>query len=748
MRIDTYSARSFVPSRRLPRGARILMGGLAVFAPLTSLAAPLKHAGEAVRLTLAKVSDRTLEVRLQRAGEETFVLPADATAPGLPREILWQGTELDAPLRLTFGDYRCELSAEPLKLEIQDSGGAPVQSLRWDADGKTFGFQVNAPVFGLGGGGPGFDRRGEVFPMKDGWGGYKRESHGIRVAAPYLVSPQGWSLFFNHLPGQLGEFDLRRPEAEYRPAAEQAALPFDLFVALAKEPAALVEERSVVEGRVPLPPKWALGFMQSHRTLAGPDEVMGVAKTFRERRLPCDALIYLGTGYCPAGWNRGHGSLDFNPAVFDRPGEMLRKLHDLKFKVVLHANEASPTLKGETLQPDGPDSIGEYWAKHLPAFSLGADAWWPDDGDPLSSSARLVRHRMYDLGPKKERPNERPWALHRTGVSGVQKFGGWMWSGDPASTWAALRAHVAVGLNHSLSLSPFWGSDTGGFFTTREYTAELFLRWFQFSCFTPSFRSHGRTWHLHLPWGWNTGDRGPLEMDDLAKAPALEDTFNPGVEPICRKYLELRYRLLSYNYALAREASVGGLPMMRPLWLHAPGDAEALKTGDQFFWGENVLVAPVLKQGATERSVYLPAGEWFDFWTGKAVAGGKTVKRSADLATLPLYLKAGSILPLDPVRQFAAEKSKEPLVIRIYPGRDGEFTLYQDDGQSLAYRKGASRTTRISWSEQDKKLRFEPQGSSSFEPDWPREIRIESPEGKLLKSVPWKGKALEVELPR
>jgi alpha-glucosidase (family GH31 glycosyl hydrolase) len=123
------------------------------------------------------------------------------------------------------------------------------------------------------------------------------------------------------------------------------------------------------------------------------------------------------------------------------------------------------------------------------------------------------------------------------------------------------------------------------------------------------------------------------------------------------------------------------------------------------------------------------------------------VKRSADLATLPLYLKAGSILPLDPVRQFTAEKTKEPLVICVYPGRDGEFTLYQDDGQSLAYRKGANRLTRISWNEQEKKLRFEPQDSSSFEPDWPREIRIESPEGKLLKSVPWEGKALEVALP-
>lgn len=533
-------------------------------------------------LTIFKVSEKTLEIRLQRTTSGDFILPADASLPGLKRETLWQGSSLDQSAEFTLGSCSCLLTASPLKLEVRKAGGDIVQILSWQPDGKTFSFRADAPVFGLGGGGPGFDRRGNSFPMKDGWGGYKRETHGSRVAVPYLVSPQGWSLTFNHLPGQLGEIDLRRPAAEFRPDATQDALPFDLFVSLADSPADLAAERSLLEGAPPLPPEWALGYMQSHRTLASADEVMSIANTFREHHLPCDALIYLGTGYCPAGWNRGHGSLDFNPTTFPEPAKMLDDLHRLDFKVVLHANNASAKLHGDHLDPDGNDSIGSYWESHLPAFSTGADAWWPDDGDELPTNARIARHRMYELGPLRERPDERPWSIHRTGYLGSQKYGGWMWSGDPFSLWETLRAQVEIGQNHSVSLTPFWGSDTGGFIPTAELTSELYLRWFQFSCFTPSFRSHGRTWHLRLPWGWNTGQLGPIENDGhFPGLPDVENTLNPGIEPICRKYLNLRYQLLSYNYTLARQASTRGLPMMRPLWFHDPADSEAPKHGDQ-----------------------------------------------------------------------------------------------------------------------------------------------------------------------
>src|SRR6185295_695389 len=216
--------------------------------------------------------------------------------------------------------------------------------------------------------------------------------------------------------------------------------------------------------------------------------------------------------------------------------ENVKALHDLNFKLVLHVNRAPRNLYGsfdDPLTPSRPSlgpsatlssSDGErdgvrgqrrhildYWARHRDIFALGVDGWWPDDGDELPLEARLTRHRCYYEGPLQDRPNVRPWSLHRTGYAGSQRYGGWIWSGDTDSKWETLAAHVSIGLNHGLSLSPFWGSDTGGFYPTPELTGELYARWFQFSTFCPSFRSHGRTWKLRLPWGWNTGEFGPKE---------------------------------------------------------------------------------------------------------------------------------------------------------------------------------------------------------------------------------------------
>jgi alpha-glucosidase/alpha-D-xyloside xylohydrolase len=298
---------------------------------------------------------------------------------------------------------------------------------------------------------------------------------------------------------------------------------------------------------------------------------------------------------------------------------------------------------------DSPSHIRNYWTRHREDFAMGVDGWWPDDGDELPVEARLARHRCYYEGSLQDRPNIRPWSLHRNGFAGVARYGGWIWSGDVASRWATLAAHVPVGLNYSLSVTPFWGTDTGGFIPTRELTGELYVRWFQFSAFNPLFRSHGRTWHLRLPWGWNTGETGPIESRDITDRGELH---NPDVERICRKYLELRYRLLPYNYTLMREACDVGLPPMRALYLHYPNDSEAVKLGDEYLWGRDLLVAPIVERDARLRHLYLPAGTWYDWWSNKQIAGGHWLERQVDLETLPLYARAGAIVPLDPVRQY------------------------------------------------------------------------------------------------
>jgi alpha-glucosidase/alpha-D-xyloside xylohydrolase len=498
-----------------------------------------------------------------------------------------------------------------------------------------------------------------------------------------------------------------------------------------------------------MPPKWALGYFQSHRTLAAPDEPLQIASTFREKKLPCDAVIYLGTGYCTNGWNTGHGSLAFNTNAFV-PGN-LKALHDLNFKVVFHVNRAPRNLFGASIteSSDSRFHIRNYWARHRELMTLGADGWWPDDGDELPLESRLTRHRCYYEGSLQDRPNARPWSLHRTGYAGSQRYGGWIWSGDIDGKWETLAAHVSIGLNHGLSLTPFWGSDTGGFYPTRELTGELYARWFQFSAFCPSFRSHGRTWKLRLPWGWNTGEFGPKEHPER-QHPDASELHNAEVEPIAKKYLELRYRLLPYNYTLAREACDTGLPMMRALWLHYPGDAEAVKLGSEYLWGRDILVAPIVEKGAKSRRVYLPAGTWLDWWNGKKVEGNKWIEREVDLATLPLYVRAGAIIPLDPVRQFTSQAVSDATTLRIHPGANGSFTLYDDDGQSLGYRDSSDPKTiwiRFRWDDSTRRLTLEPDQRMKKWPGGTRSFTVEAAGSSASpKRVEFRGEQIEVNL--
>jgi alpha-glucosidase/alpha-D-xyloside xylohydrolase len=299
---------------------------------------------------------------------------------------------------------------------------------------------------------------------------------------------------------------------------------------------------------------------------------------------------------------------------------------------------------------------------------------------------------------------------------------------------------VPVGVNYSLSLTPFWGTDIGGFVPTREFTGELYVRWFQFATFNPLFRSHGRTWKLRLPWGWNTGAPGPVETN-LEPDPA--ELKNAEVEPICKKYLELRYRLLPYNYALVREACDTGLPPIRALWLHYPDDPAAVKLGNEYLWGRDLLVAPVVTKGATERALYLPEGDWYDFWTNEKQAGKREVTRKVDLATMPLYVRAGAIIPLDPVRQYTAQPIDEPTTIRVYPGRDGAFRLYEDDGQSLDYTRGKFTRTRLKWDDAAKRLAIEPDGEAGFAVG-ERTFVVEVVGEEKPQTVKYAGKRVEV----
>ncbi|MGC1302677.1 MAG: TIM-barrel domain-containing protein [Caulobacteraceae bacterium] len=660
-------------------------------------------------------------IRLERIGDGSAP-PEDGVLarPAGPRPTLT--LSLSRARTLRCGGLKLVVLPGGGGLRIEASSGRVVQQIRFEPDG--FAFRLgDGPLFGLGQGGPQFDRRGDVDPMTSGQGGYELKTHGSRQPVQWLVGASGFGLFV-HQP--LGRFDLSGAEGRFI-SPGPAAPALDLFISGAGEPAGVMADYARITGLPEMPPKWSLGYQQSHRTLGSPEDIITEARRFREAKLPCDAMIYLGTGFCPNGWNTDNGEFAWNPRAFPDPKAAIDQLHALDFKVVLHAVieghhltgrvtdpcTAPPLPSGRT--PDGhwpPDRQAScYWPVHKPLVDLGVDGWWPDQGDGLDPVSRLNRNRMYFEGQQLYRPNRRVYALHRNTWAGMQRFAAFLWSGDVASTWETLKTHVPVGINTGLSGIPYWGTDIGGFVPTEEYTSELFVRWFQFAAFNPLFRSHGRDWRMHLPWGWSDGVRGPPETPKWNPDP--QSLHDPRVEPICRKYLELRYRLMPYLYTAVRETCDTGLPIMRAMWLHYPHDPAASARGDQYLYGRDLLVAPVVERGAASRSLYLPEGVWYDFWTHEKLEGGREIARPVGLEDLPLYVRAGAVIPLGPVVQHTGEASGEPLELWVHPGADGGGVVYEDDGESFDYRRGRFTRMTARWSDERRELILSQSGAAS-----------------------------------
>jgi alpha-glucosidase/alpha-D-xyloside xylohydrolase len=731
--------------------------------------------GQAVELSVAAISPYTIRVLVAPTGARgnANLLNADGALVDFKQQE--KTVRPGRPVR--FGDLTITATTSPIGVRVAGARGAVAQDLTIDADGTVHFLTGDAPLLGFGEGGVQFDRRGVVDQMRNGQGGYQLRTHGGRVPIQWLIGTGGWALFI-HQP--FGTFDLKGAVAALSPVqpgersvpvqSVDRPVPLDCFVVVSKDPAVVMREYARITGLPEMPPLWSLGYQQSHRTLSGPDEVMWVARTMRAKKLPCDTLIYLGTDFCPSGWNTHNGEFEWKKETFPDPKKAIADLHGLHYKVVLHVVIEGRHLTGTvrdrctTPEPSGriPDasgdltkgtwpperSVGCYWPYHKGVFDLGIDGWWPDQGDGLDAPSRLNRIRMYWEGSQLWRPNERPFALHRNGYAGMARFGAFLWSGDVYSTWETLKTHVPVAINTGLSGIPYWGTDIGGFVPTPEFLGELYVRWFQFGAFCPLFRAHGRTWHLRLPWGWNLGDVGPEETSTYQGAgrPPESELHNAAVEPICRKYLELRYRLMPYLYSAVRECSVTGMPILRALWLHYPDDSTAVALGDQYLWGRDLLVAPVVEKGATSRRLYLPRGTWFDFWTEERLDGGREIERPVDLATMPLYARAGAIIPMGPVKQYTAEVVAGPLTVTVYPGNDGAFALFEDDGASFDYRRGAWMGISFTWTDRTRRLTMALTRGSRMRQPFVRDVEVRVAGQSATRSVKFSGRPVTVDV--
>src|SRR5262245_8974614 len=763
--------------------------------PSSSHAQQITSAGQPARLSVRSAGPASVRITLApltyRRELPFSPAVADRRYPAPDLRI----TSLRHAVKRRVGQLDVEVRPSPLSVIVTTSDGRPVQHVTFRDDG-TLSFAIgDAPVLGMGEGGPRptpgtpwrqqpvqFDRRGSLDTMEPRW---QSDMYGSRNPVATLLGTDGWGLF---VATPWGQVDLRdkdhgvfnpwtptgtRAVQNERNQQENAGkgLPpadsvvpgvFDVFVMDAHDPLKAMNDYASITGRAALPPKWALGYMQSHRTLEDETQLLGIIDTFRSKAIAIDAVIYLGTGFSPRGWNTKQPSFDFNPDVFKRdPSTVLADMHARHVKVVVHMvpwdRDRLPTLHG-TIPPKTGETVDashiqSYWRQHVALINAGVDAFWPDEGDWFDLFERVKRHQMYYQGPLSTTPGVRPWSLHRNGYPGIAQWGGWVWSGDTESSWKTLEAQIAVGINYSLSIGPYWGSDIGGFYANNELTGELYARWFQFAAFCGSFRAHGRTWQLRLPWGWGSNDMGPREYDNKNTPIPADDKRNvlqsemnnPAVEPVVKRYSELRYQLMPYTYTLAWEARQTGMPLMRALWLHYPDDAAARALGTEYLWGRDLLIAPVFEKGARSRTVYLPAGTWYDWWTGARHAGGQKVTRAVDLATMPIFVRAGAIIPLDPVRQYTSQAVSEPTTLRVFRGTDGQYTLYEDDGISQDYLARKGTWTRMTWNERSARLTLEPgppAGATNLTA--PRTFTVELIPARTTRTVQYSGQRVDV----
>jgi alpha-glucosidase len=546
----------------------------------------------------------------------------------------------------------------------------------------------------------------------------------LYVSIPFLISlrdGRAAGIFWDNSARQVWDLGVTRPD-RLAVTADRGEL--DLYLLLGPTLPDVVGRFTELTGRMPLPPRWALGYHQCRYSYESRRRLEQVAREFRRRQLPCDAL-YLDIHHLD-----GHRVFTFGRS-FPRPAAMLRRLARQGFRVVTIVD---PGVKDEprfgvlrrgraldafVRSPDGKeDFIGETWPgrSRFPDFlsarvrawwgreqarlqRLGVAGFWNDMNEPANFARPdrtldpACRHRT-DFGPARHaevhnvygsamaqasrvgalaaRPEERPFVVTRAGYAGVQRHAV-VWTGDNSSCWEHLTGSIPLLLNLSLSGVALCGSDVGGFLD--DCTGELLARWMQLGAFMPFFRNHSSLGtHAQEPWA-----------------------FGPEIEAICRRYLEMRYQLLPYLYGRCVEAHREGTPIIRPLaWAHR-NDPVAVACGDAFLFGADLLVAPVVQPGAVARSVYLPAGNWFNVWTGKRHYGRQHVVVEADLATLPLFARAGALLPMIEVQQFTGARRCETVNLHVWPGGPGALNWFEDDGWSRAAERGGIHERRITF---------------------------------------------------
>jgi alpha-D-xyloside xylohydrolase len=522
-------------------------------------------------------------------------------------------------------------------------------------------------------------------------------------------------------------------------------------------------------GAAPLWPKWAYGFWQCRERYSSSKMIVDTLAEYRNRKIPVDLMVQDWKYWGDHGW----GAYEWDTAAYPDPEKMIQSIHDLngKYMISVWSNpkgKAGADFKAKNFTfPEGeydwvdafnPDARKLRWNYLNDVFfKIGTDAWWQDCTEPSDDGNALVDKKVflgsgdfyrnsYPLlsnqavyeGQRATNTDKRVVILTRCAFPGQQRYATALWSGDISGDWSTFKKQIPAGLNICMAGFPYWTTDTGGFNHPRDQYesddyAELLTRWYQFSAFCPVLRVHGMGSQTEL---WNY----PKASNDLVA------------------YDKLRYRLMPYIYSLGWKVTSENYTIMRALPMDFRADAKALDIGDQYMFGPAFMVTPVTEAKAASRNVYLPSNTtWINFWTGESTVGGKSVDTPAPVKTLPLYVRAGSIIPMGPDLQYATEKPADPIELRVYRGADGSFTLYEDEGDNYNYEKGAYATIPIQWKESSKTLTLgDRKGEFSgmlrnrtFKIVWARPGKGigGDPSNAPDTEVRYEGKAVEIKLP-
>jgi alpha-D-xyloside xylohydrolase len=562
---------------------------------------------------------------------------------------------------------------------------------------------------------------------------------GQSVCVPFVVTNKGYAIVWDNPSKTRVDFAFN----EQTKWTSQVGQRVSFFVIVGDTYDQLYEGYRLLTGSVPMLPKAAYGYIQCKQRYTSQKELLDVARGYRERKLPADVMVVDWFYFTKMG------QMDMDPRYWPDPKAMNDELHRMGFHSMISVwprfvpesryydtilkngwfeqlADGTPTnglpydRAGSDIDTTNPDAAKWYWARINENFvSKGFDSFWADETEPDLPPNGSYLHigpgteyfnvypyfhtkAIYD-GFRADLPDRRALILARDAYLGAQHNGAIFWSSDISPTWDTLNRQVPTGLDFVASGMPYWSTDIGGWqylpgshkaerpvlidasdakenVGNYEDYAELYVRWFEYGTFQPTMRAHGSRKENEV---WSYGKQA---------------------EPILEKYLRLRYQLMPYIYSLGWSTHETGAPFMRGLFMDFGGDPNVAEIGDEYMFGPALLVAPVTEQGSTSREVYLPTGtDWYNFWTNERVHGGQRLHVDAPIGVIPVFVRAGSILPLGaPV--MSTDEKQEISEVRVYPGANGEFTLYSDDGKSYAYEQGKSDITQLRWDDASGKL--------------------------------------------